>query len=69
MILWFNTGTLRNIASRNCPIESSPRNDRLGYLNAQRSRLPKKTPVDYIRDAAVVANHWESDRTRGSGAG
>src|SRR6516225_4804573 len=32
VILWFNTGTLRNIASRNCPIESSPRNDRLGYI-------------------------------------
>jgi len=32
MILWFNTGTLRNIASRNRSIESSPRNDRLGYL-------------------------------------
>jgi hypothetical protein len=28
VILWFNTGTLRNIASRNCPIESSPRKRR-----------------------------------------
>jgi hypothetical protein len=27
--LWFNTGTLRNIACTNCYIESSPRNDRL----------------------------------------
>jgi uncharacterized Fe-S cluster-containing radical SAM superfamily protein len=30
--LWFNTGTLCNIACRNCYIESSPRNDRLVYL-------------------------------------
>src|SRR5579883_1890232 len=31
--LWFNTGTLCNIACENCYIESSPRNDRLAYLN------------------------------------
>jgi predicted phosphodiesterase len=30
--VWFNTGTLCNIACRNCYIESSPRNDRLVYL-------------------------------------
>jgi hypothetical protein len=30
--LWFNTGTLCNIACRNYYIESSPRNDRLVYL-------------------------------------
>lgn len=30
--LWFNTGTLCNIACRNCYIESSPRNDQLVYL-------------------------------------
>jgi hypothetical protein len=30
--LWFNTGTLCNIACTNCYIESSPRNDRLAYL-------------------------------------
>ncbi len=30
--LWFNTGTLCNIACANCYIESSPRNDRLAYL-------------------------------------
>src|SRR5712691_2216467 len=30
--LWFNTGTLCNIACRNCYIESTPRNDRLVYL-------------------------------------
>lgn len=32
--LWFNTGTLCNIACENCYIESSPRNDRLAYLSA-----------------------------------
>ena len=32
--LWFNTGTLCNLACRNCYIESSPRNDRLVYLTA-----------------------------------
>ncbi len=31
--LWFNTGTLCNIACVNCYIESSPRNDRLEYLS------------------------------------
>jgi hypothetical protein len=30
--LWFNTGTLCNLARDNCYIESSPRNDRLVYL-------------------------------------
>lgn len=30
--LWFNTGTLCNLACENCYIESSPRNDRLSYL-------------------------------------
>ncbi|HEY2531373.1 MAG TPA: radical SAM protein [Xanthobacteraceae bacterium] len=30
--LWFNTGTLCNIACRNCYIESNPKNDRLVYL-------------------------------------
>lgn len=32
--LWFNTGTLCNIACLNCYIESSPSNDRLVYLTA-----------------------------------
>ncbi len=32
--LWFNTGTLCNIACANCYIESSPENDRLVYLTA-----------------------------------
>jgi organic radical activating enzyme len=31
--LWFNTGTLCNIACVNCYIESSPSNDRLVYLS------------------------------------
>ena len=30
--LWFNTGTLCNVACAHCYIESSPRNDRLAYL-------------------------------------
>lgn len=32
--LWFNTGTLCNIACASCYIESSPRNDALVYLSA-----------------------------------
>jgi uncharacterized Fe-S cluster-containing radical SAM superfamily protein len=32
--LWFNTGTICNIACARCYIESSPRNDRLAYLTA-----------------------------------
>ena len=32
--LWFNTGTLCNLACVNCYIESTPRNDRLVYLRA-----------------------------------
>ena len=32
--LWFNTGTLCNIACANCYIESSPENDALAYLAA-----------------------------------
>jgi organic radical activating enzyme len=31
--LWFNTGTLCNLACNGCYIESSPRNDRLSYLD------------------------------------
>jgi len=31
--LWFNTGTLCNLACQGCYIESSPRNDRLAYLS------------------------------------
>jgi hypothetical protein len=36
--LWFNTGTLCNIACTHCYIESSPRNDRLVYLAAAEMR-------------------------------
>jgi len=36
--LWFNTGTLCNLACRNCYIESSPTNDRLVYLTASEVR-------------------------------
>lgn len=32
--LWFNTGSVCNIACDNCYIESSPHNDRLAYLTA-----------------------------------
>ena len=32
--LWFNTGTLCNLACCHCYIESSPKNDRLAYLSA-----------------------------------
>ncbi len=32
--LWINTGTLCNIACRNCYIESGPRNDALVYMTA-----------------------------------
>src|SRR5246127_1404702 len=32
--LWFNTGTLCNLACEHCYIESSPKNDRLVYLTA-----------------------------------
>lgn len=43
--LWFNTGTLCNIACQNCYIESSPRNDRLAYL----SLVDVTTYLDEIR--------------------
>jgi len=36
--LWFNTGTLCNIACAHCYIESSPRNDRLSYLTLAEMR-------------------------------
>jgi len=32
--LWFNTGTLCNIACTHCYIESTPKNDRLEYITA-----------------------------------
>ncbi|MEP5806354.1 MAG: radical SAM protein, partial [Roseobacter sp.] len=36
--LWFNTGTLCNIACVNCYIESSPKNDALVYITADEVR-------------------------------
>lgn len=36
--VWFNTGTLCNIACRDCYIESSPKNDRLVYLTRDEVR-------------------------------
>lgn len=36
--LWFNTGSLCNIACDNCYIESTPTNDRLAYLAADEVR-------------------------------
>jgi len=36
--LWFNTGTLCNLACANCYIESSPTNDALVYLSAAHVR-------------------------------
>ncbi|MGB0684127.1 MAG: radical SAM protein [Magnetovibrionaceae bacterium] len=36
--LWLNTGTLCNIACEGCYIESSPKNDRLVYINRAEAR-------------------------------
>lgn len=36
--LWINTGSLCNIACRNCYIESSPTNDRLAYITRAETR-------------------------------
>ena len=36
--LWFNTGTLCNLACSHCYIESSPRNDRLAYIDRAEAR-------------------------------
>ncbi|WP_138466793.1 radical SAM protein [Poseidonocella sp. HB161398] len=47
--LWFNTGTLCNIACANCYIESSPVNDRLAYLS------PAEVE-DYLRQ--LEARRW-----------
>ena len=45
--LWFNTGTLCNLACENCYIESSPRNDRLVYLS-------RAEALDYLHEAAAL---------------
>lgn len=44
--LWFNTGTLCNIACARCYIHSSPRNDALEYISADEAR----TYLDQIED-------------------
>lgn len=44
--LWFNTGTLCNLACSNCYIESTPKNDRLVYL----SHAEATGFLDEIRD-------------------
>jgi len=44
--LWFNTGTLCNLACTNCYIESTPTNDRLVYL----SLAEVSVYLDEIRD-------------------
>jgi len=52
--VWFNTGTLCNIACEHCYIESSPKNDRLAYLSLadaipfldEMARLPR--PVSLV---------------------
>jgi organic radical activating enzyme len=47
--LWFNTGTLCNLACHNCYIESSPRNDRLVYLTRDEARV-------FLEEAARFAH-------------
>ncbi|WP_294532753.1 radical SAM protein [uncultured Rhodoblastus sp.] len=47
--LWFNTGTLCNLACENCYIESSPKNDRLAYL----TRADVRAYLDEIRTLAL----------------
>ena len=47
--LWFNTGTLCNLACKNCYIESTPKNDRLVYINHQEV----VTYLDEIRDLGL----------------
>jgi sulfatase maturation enzyme AslB (radical SAM superfamily) len=47
--LWFNTGTLCNIACHNCYIDSSPKNDALVYL----SRAEVKAFLDQAASAPV----------------
>ena len=44
--LWFNTGTLCNLACVNCYIESTPKNNRLVYL----SHAEAVSYLDEIRD-------------------
>jgi MoaA/NifB/PqqE/SkfB family radical SAM enzyme/predicted phosphodiesterase len=50
--LWFNTGTLCNIACSNCYIESSPTNDRLAYLTLDEVRA-------YLDE--IERDHWGTE--------
>ena len=47
--LWFNTGTLCNLACENCYIESTPSNDRLAYL----TRVEGRAYLDEIVDLGL----------------
>ncbi|ATH08173.1 radical SAM protein [Halobacteriovorax marinus] len=48
--LWFNSGTLCNLACDNCYIESSPKNDRLAYLTL----ADVKKYIDEVKE-----NSWQ----------
>ena len=48
--LWFNTGTLCNLTCNNCYIESSPRNDRLQYLQLD----------EFTRYMDELARDWQA---------
>lgn len=48
--LWFNTGTLCNLACRSCYIESSPRNDALVYISLAEVET-------YLDEAAALGTH------------
>jgi MoaA/NifB/PqqE/SkfB family radical SAM enzyme len=50
--LWFNTGTLCNIACTNCYIESAPTNDRLTYLTAD-DMIPYLDALDKLGTGAI----------------
>ena len=51
-VLWFNSGTLCNLACENCYIESTPTNDRLVYLSLE----DVKKYTDEIKE-----NNWKLD--------
>lgn len=50
--LWFNTGTLCNLACENCYIESSPKNDQLAYLTREEAR-GFLTEASQLRDSPI----------------
>jgi len=50
--LWFNTGTLCNIACRNCYIESGPKNDRFVYLK-------RREVAAYLDE--IARDHWRTE--------